>query len=62
MAKHCQRPKFNVGCWNMRTLVEAEGNIASSVGRPGSRGVPVDRKVMPPPGVEKIQDECACNQ
>ena len=28
----------------MRTLVEAEGSIATSVVRPGSRGVTVDRK------------------
>ena len=28
----------------MRTLVEAEGSIATSVARPGARGVPVDKK------------------
>ena len=33
-----------VGSWNMRTLVEAEGPIETSVARPGGRGVTVDRK------------------
>ena len=37
--------KFSVGCWNMRTLVEAEGPIETSVARPSGRGVAVDRKV-----------------
>ena len=39
-----RRHRLNIGCWNMRTLVEAEGSIATSVARPGNRGVPVDRK------------------
>ena len=39
--KRCQ---MIVGCWNMRTLVEAEGPIETSVVRPGGRGVTVDRK------------------
>lgn len=30
----------------MWTLVEAEGSIATSVARPSSRGVTVDRKAM----------------
>ena len=43
----CQRTKrqLSIGCWNMRTLVEAEGPIETSVSRPGGRGVAVDRKV-----------------
>ena len=43
--QHQWHSRLNVGCWNMRTLVEAEGNIATSLARPGSRGVTVDRKV-----------------
>ena len=39
--KQCQ---LSVGCWNMRTLVESEGPIETSVARPNSRGVTVDRK------------------
>ena len=39
-----RRHRLNIGCWNMRTLVEAEGSIATSVARPGARGVPVDKK------------------
>ena len=35
---------LRVGCWNMRTLVESEGPIETSVARPGGRGVPVERK------------------
>ncbi len=47
MAKERRRNKLNIGCWNiMRTLAEAEGNIVTSVARPGSRSVPVDRKAM----------------
>ena len=42
--QHQRRSRLNVGCWNMRTLVEAEGNIATSLARPGSRGMTVDRK------------------
>ena len=41
-SRHGQR--LHIGCWNMRTLVEAEGSIATSVVRPSSRGVTVDRK------------------
>ena len=37
--------QFSVGCWNMQTLVEAEGPIETSVARPSRRGVAVDRKV-----------------
>ena len=40
--QHQRRSRLNVGCWNIRTLVEAEGNIATSLARPGSRGVRVD--------------------
>ena len=40
-----QRPqRLNVGCWNMRTLVESDGSIATGVSRQGGRGVAVDRK------------------
>ena len=37
--------QFSVGCWNIRTLVEAKGPIETSVARPSRRGVAVDRKV-----------------
>ena len=43
-AKDLLRSTLNIGCWNMRTLVETEGSIAASLSRPGSRGVVVDRK------------------
>ena len=33
---------FNVGCWNMRSLVEAEGSVATASVR---REVQVDRKI-----------------
>ncbi len=36
----------NVGCWNMRSLVESDGSIATSVSRQGGRGVAVDKKSM----------------
>ena len=36
--------RLNVGCWNMRTLVESDGSIATGVSRQGGRGVAVDRK------------------
>ena len=39
------RRELNVGCWNMRTLVEAEGAIETSVVRPSGKGVTTDRKV-----------------
>ena len=39
-----RRSRLSIGCWNMRTLVEAEGNIETSVVRPSARGVAVDRK------------------
>ena len=43
----CQRPQRNsFGCWNMRTLVESDGTIATGVSRQGGRGVAVDRKAM----------------
>ena len=38
--------KLNVGCWNMRSLVESDGSIATSVSRQGGRGVAVDKKSM----------------
>ena len=36
-----KRYQMIVRCWNMRTLVEAEGPIETSVVRPGGRGVTV---------------------
>ncbi len=36
--------KLNVGCWNMRSLVESDGSIATGVSRQGGRGVAVDKK------------------
>ena len=39
-----KRKKILVGCWNMWTLVEAEGPVETSVVRSGMRGVTVDRK------------------
>ena len=36
--------KVSIGCWNMRTLVEADGSIATGVSRRGGRGVTVDKK------------------
>ena len=39
--KQCQ---LNVGCWNMCTLVEAEGPIETSVLRPSGREVTIDWK------------------
>ena len=36
--------RLNIGCWNMRTLVEAKGSIESRVVRLSSRGLTVDRK------------------
>ncbi len=33
--------KLNVGCWNMRLLVESDGSIATGVSR---QGVAVDKK------------------
>ena len=36
--------RLRFGCWNMRTLVESDGTIATAVARKGSRGVAVDRK------------------
>ena len=44
--KDLQRSRLNIVCWNMRTLVEAEGSITTSLSRPGSRGVAVDRKAI----------------
>ena len=35
-----------VGCWNMRTLVESDGSIATGVARRGGRGVAIDRKAL----------------
>ena len=35
---------ISVGCWNMRTLVEAEGRVETSVVRKSGRSVVVDRK------------------
>ena len=42
--QHQRRSGLNLGCWSMRTLVEAEGHVATSLARPGSRGVKVDRR------------------
>ena len=42
----CRPKRLNVGCWNMRTLVESDGSIATGVSRQGGRGVTVDRKAM----------------
>ena len=42
--KRRRRSKISIGCWNMRTLVEAEGSIETSVVRSSTRGVAVDRK------------------
>ena len=39
---HC-RSWLNVGCWNMRSLVEPEGSVATASVR---RGVQVDRKII----------------
>ena len=36
--------RLHFGCWNMRTLVESDGTIATAVARKGGRGVAVDRK------------------
>ena len=36
--------RISFGCWNMRTLVEAEGSIATAVARKSGRGVTVDKK------------------
>ena len=36
--------EISVGCWNMRTLVEAEGRVETSVVRKSGRSVVVDRK------------------
>ena len=36
------RSQLSIGCWNMRTILEAEGPIEF---KPGNRGVAVDRKV-----------------
>ena len=48
MTKQKQKPKprfrLNIACWNMRSLVQAEGSVDTAVSRPG-RGVAVDRKV-----------------
>ena len=43
-ANHQGQHKLNIGCWNMRTLVEAEVDVATAVARTGARGVAVDRK------------------
>ena len=43
---HCRPKRLNVGCWNMRTLVESDGSIATGLSRQGGRGVTVDRKAM----------------
>ena len=36
--------RISFGCWNMRTLVEADGSIETAVTRKSNRGVAVDRK------------------
>ena len=38
---HCE---ICVGCWNMQTLVEAEGRVEKSAVRKSRRSVVVDRK------------------
>ena len=38
------RLNLQIECWNMRTLVEAEGSIETSLTGPGSRRVTVDQK------------------
>ena len=41
----CRRPqRLNVSYWNMRTLIESDGSIATGMSRQGGRGVAVDRK------------------
>ena len=40
-----RRPRrLNVGCWNVRTLVESDSSIATGVARRVGRGVAIDRK------------------
>ena len=41
---HRKQYSLSVGCWKMRTLVEAGGRVETSVVRPMGRGVTVDRK------------------
>ena len=36
--------RVQFGCWNMRTLVESDGTIATAVARKGSRDVAMNRK------------------
>ena len=35
-----------VGCWNICSLVETEGPVETSILRPSTRGVAVDRKIL----------------
>ena len=43
--RHSHHGHLRIGCWNMRSLVEAEGPVETSAVRPSTRGVAVDRKV-----------------
>ena len=49
MVRQLKHPdSFNylqVGCWNVRTLVAANGGICTGMSRPGERRLVVDRKV-----------------
>ena len=49
MVRQLKHPgSFNylqVGCWNVRTLVEADSDICTGMSRPGGRRLVVDRKV-----------------
>lgn len=49
MVRQVKHPgSFNylqVGCWNVRILVEADGDICTGMSRPGGRKLVVDRKV-----------------
>ena len=46
VGRRWSQKKLNVGCWNMRTLVEFDGSIFTGVSRQGGRGVTVDRKAL----------------
>ena len=36
---------LQVGCWNVRTLVEADGDICTGMSRPSGRRLVVDREM-----------------
>ena len=46
VGRRWSQKKLNDGCWNMRTLVETDGSIATGVSRQGGRGVTVHRKAL----------------